>query len=139
VAANKQAVRDYVDAVTTGGDAALAVLTEVLADGVTHHSPLGEGVGRDAVLNGLRTMRPLFEAGTWTDPVVDGDVVRVSATFPPGSVLGTAALTFRFDGDDKIAGIQHRLTPGAPPPATAVVLDDEIAAAINARSTMKHR
>jgi len=128
---NERAVRDFLEAATTGADDVLAALTEVLAVDVALHSPLGAGTGRDAVLDGLRTMHPMLAPGTWTDPVVDGDTVRASATFPPGSVLGMAVLTFRFDGDDKIADVQYQLAPGAPPPPTPVTLDDEIAAALN--------
>ena len=103
----------------------------MLADDVTLSSPLGTGAGRDAVLDSVGSVQPMLAAATWSDPVVDGDTVTVSATLPPGSVLGTAVLTFRFDGDGKIAELHQALTPGAPPPATSVVLDGAIADLVN--------
>ena len=124
-------MRRYLDASSTGSDHALSALSAVLADGVALTSPLGNGTGRDALLDGLRTVQPMLAPATWSDPVVDGDVVRVSATLPPGSVLGTAVLTFHFDGDGKITQLQQALTPGAPPPATEVALGHEISQAIN--------
>ena len=99
----EEAVRRYVEAASSGTDAALEAVAPDLADGVTLSSPLGGGAGPDAVFASLRSVQPMLAAATWSDPVVDGDVVTVSATLPPGSVLGTAALTFRFDGNGKIA------------------------------------
>ncbi len=104
---------------------------EHVADDATASSPLASGTGRDAVLDGLRRAQPMLAAATWADPVVDGDAVKVSGTLPPGSVLGTATLTFHFDGDGRIAQLQQALTPGAPPPPTAVALAGAIAAAVN--------
>ncbi len=127
----EQAVRRYLEAATSGTDSALEAMAPDLADEVALSSPLGGGVGPDAVLDSLRSIQPMLAAATWSDPVLDGDVVTVSATLPPGSVLGTAALTFRFDGDGKITELAQALTPGAPPPATAVTLDGAIADAVN--------
>jgi len=131
VPTNLGTVGQYLAAVTTDDDAALVGLNASLADDVALHGPLGNGVGPDAVLDGIRAVRSLFAPGTWTEPVADGDVVRVSATFPPGSVLGSATLTFRFDGDGRIVELQQRLAPGAPPPPTPVALDGAIADAID--------
>lgn len=124
-------MRRYLEASSTGTDNAFAALSAVLADAVALTSPLGNGTGRDVLLDGLRMLQPMLAPATWSDPAVDGDVVTVSATLPPGSVLGTAVLTFRFDGDGKIAELQQALTPGAPPPATEAALGDEISQAIN--------
>jgi hypothetical protein len=124
-------VRRYLEAATSGTAATLEALAADLADGVALSSPLGGGAGRDVVLDSLRSVQPMLAAATWSDPVVDGDVVTVSGTLPPGSVLGTAVLTFRFDGDARIAQLQQAFTPGAPPPATGVALDGAIADAVN--------
>ena len=83
------------------------------------------------MLESVGRVQPMLAAATWSDPVVDGDAVTVSATLPPGSVLGTAVFTFRFDGDAKITEVHQALTPGAPPPATSVALDGAIADAVN--------
>jgi hypothetical protein len=128
---DEQAVRCYLEASSTGSDDAFAALSAVLADTVAFTSPLGNGTGRDAVLDGLRMVQPMLAPATWSEPAVNDDVVTVAATLPPGSVLGTAVLTFRFDGRGKIAALQQVLTPGAPPAATEVALDDEISQAIN--------
>ena len=131
MAANPQAVRDYVKAATSDRDDALTAVRAALADDVAFHSPLGDGSGRDAVLGALSAVRPVFLTGAWADPVTDGDTVKVSATFPPGSVLGTAELTFTFDADGKITDLQQQLTAGAPPPPTPIALDGELAPLIN--------
>lgn len=128
---NEQAVRVYLDAVTTGGDDASAALADEVADAVEVRGPLGSGSGRAALLDGVRVVQPLFAAGTWSEPVADGDGLRVSATFRPGAVLGAATLTFRFDGDGRIVELAQELTPGAPPPPVPVALDEVISAAIN--------
>jgi hypothetical protein len=130
VSTNERAVDQYVAAATTDDDA-LDALAASLADDVALHGPLGDGVGPEAVLNGVRAVRPLFAPGTWTEPVADGDVLRVSATFPPGSVLGSAIITFRFDGGGRIVEVQQQLAPGAPPPPTPVTLEGAIAEAID--------
>ncbi len=129
--ANTDAVRAYLAAATTESDAADAALAEVLSDGVVLTGPLGEGHGPQAVLDGLAMLRPLFSTGTWADLVTDGDVVRLTATFPPGAVLGSAALTFGFDTSGAIASVQQTLAPGAPPPPVPVTLDNDIGAAID--------
>jgi hypothetical protein len=128
---SNQAVRDYRASATTGGDAALAALADALAPDVVLKSPLGSGSGPDAVLGGLRAVQALFGTGTWSEPVADGDTVRVSATFPPGAVLGSATLTFRFDDGGRIAELRQQLTPAAPPPPSAVALEGELATAID--------
>ena len=127
----EDAVRLYLAAVTRGADDSLEALGAVLADNVTFSSPLGQGAGREALLDAVRTVQPMLAAATWSDPVVEADEVKVAATLPPGSVLGTAVLTFRFDGGGKIAELHQALTAGAPPPATGVALDGAIADVVN--------
>lgn len=131
MADRQQAVRRYLDAATSGTDDAFAALAVDLADDVTVSSPLGTGTGREPALAAVRQVQPMFAAATWTEPAFDGDVIRAAATLPPGSVLGTAALTFRFDDDGKIADVRQALTPGAPPPPTDVDLDGVIAGMVN--------
>jgi hypothetical protein len=127
----EQAVRRYLEAATSGADDAFAALTEYLAEDVTVSSPLGTGTGREPAILAIRQVQPMLAAATWSEPAVDGDVMRASATLPPGSVLGTAALTFRFDDDGRIVDVRQALTPGAPPPPTDVALGGEIAEMVN--------
>ena len=124
-------MRRYLEAAASGADDAYAALAERVADDASAGSPLASGTGRDAVLDGLRRAQPMLAAATWAEPVVDDDVVKVAGTLPPGSVLGTATLTFRFDDDGRIAQLQQALTPGAPPPPVPVALDAAIATAVN--------
>jgi SnoaL-like domain len=131
---SEEAVRRYLEAATSGADDAYAALSERVAEDATATSPLASGTGRDAVLDGLRRAQPMLAAATWADPVVDNDAVdavKVAGTLPPGSVLGTATLTFRFDGDGRIVQLQQALTPGAPSPPVPVALDGAIATAVN--------
>jgi hypothetical protein len=128
--ANEQAVQAYLDA-AAGNNEARTALAAALAGDVALHSPLGGGTGPDAVLEGLGSLGPILATGTWGDPIVNGDVVRVSATFPPGAVIGGAALTFSFNADGKVAELSQQLAPAAPQPPTAVALADEIATAID--------
>jgi hypothetical protein len=131
VSANEQAVRSYLAAATSGSDETRAALASHLADDVTVRSPLSQGVGPDAVLEGVQSMGPLFATGTWSDPVVDGDTVRVSASFPPGGALGGATLTFVFDSSGKVTDLTQQLAPPPPPPPGPVKLDEQIAVAID--------
>ena len=102
----------------------------LLADDATASSPLAS----DRARCGARRAAPGPADARGGDVGGSGRRRRrgeVSGTLPPGSVLGTATLTFRFDGDGKIGGLQQALTPGAPPPPIAVALDGAIAAAVN--------
>jgi hypothetical protein len=128
---DEEAVRRYLEAAASGADDAYAALAERVAEDATASSPLASGTGREAVVDGLRRAQPMLAAATWADPVVDGDAVKVAGTLPPGSVLGTATLTFGFDDDGRITQLQQALTPGAPPPPVAVALDGAIAQAVN--------
>ena len=129
--ANTDGVRAYLAAATTESDATDAALAEVLSADVVLSGPLGEGHGPQAVLDGLAMLRPLFSTGTWAEPVADGDVVRLTATFPPGRVLGSASLAFGFDASGVITSLQQTLAPGAPPPPVPVALDNDIGAVID--------
>jgi hypothetical protein len=131
VSANVQAVRAYLDAATSGTAETRAALASHLAGDVMVRSPLGQGAGPDAVLEGVQSMGPLFTTGTWSEPVVDGDAGRVSASFPAGSALGGATLTFTFDRDGKVSALTQQLAPPPPPPAGPVKLDQQIATAID--------
>jgi hypothetical protein len=126
-----QAVRQFLEAATSGADDAFAALADDLAADVTVTGPLGTGTGREPALAAIRQVQPMLAAATWSEPSVDGDAIKATATLPPGSVLGTAALTFRFDDDGRIADVRQALTPGAPPPPIAVDLDGEIAELVN--------
>jgi hypothetical protein len=128
---NLDAVRAYLAAATADGDGADDALTRVLSDEVELTGPLGDGRGPQAVLEGIRTLRGLYATGTWAEPVTEGDTVRLTATFPLGSPLGSAALAIGFDAAGRIASVRQTLTPGAPPPPVPVALDNEIGAAID--------
>jgi hypothetical protein len=128
---NLDAVDAYLAAATSDGDAADAALAAVLSGDVHLVGPLGDGRGPQAVLDGLVVLRPLFATGTWAEPIADGDVVRLTATFPPGGPLGSASLAFEFDAAGSIASLRQTLTPGPPPPPVPVALDNDIGAAID--------
>jgi hypothetical protein len=131
MAVNTDAVRAYLAAATAENDAADAALAAVLGDDVQLTGPLGDGRGPQAVLDGIGMLRALFATGTWAEPVTDGDVVRLTATFPTGGPLGSASLAFGFDAAGSITSLRQTLTPAPPPPPVPVALDNEIGAAID--------
>ncbi|MFI5046932.1 MAG: pyridoxamine 5'-phosphate oxidase family protein [Acidimicrobiia bacterium] len=122
--------RDFLAAATSESATAEQALRSALHDDVHLLSPVGEPTGPDAVLETIGMFRGLFATGTWSEPRAGEGEVVFTATFPPGGPLGSAEVTLRFDDDGRIVEIRERLTPGGPPPAVPVDLD-QLATEIN--------
>lgn len=126
-----EAVRLYVDATVNAGDDTGAALRPVLADDVTVAAPLGAVNGAQAVLDSFKNpmLGPLFATATWSDPVEDGDAVTITATMPPGTMIGGIEYEITFGGAT-ITSISQRFLPAAKPPAADLDLSGAIAEAI---------
>ena len=128
-----RAAEAWIKALRTGEASATAKVAEHLApdvvlDTVGAHM-WGNGPehfeGYDAVLNmvtGIGVMTGVYRTGAWANPEVDGDRVRVTADLG-GGLLSTAALTFTFNADGKIAHVEQVNTGGTPAPQTDRIPD----------------
>jgi hypothetical protein len=127
------AARAYVAAQRNRTDETIATLDPALADDVALRSAMGLVEGREAVLGavGGAATAPMFAGASWGEPVTQGDTVRVTATMPPGSMMGGVDYTFEFDESDRISTIAAQIVPAPAPPATEVHLGPDIAATIN--------
>src|SRR4051812_18095975 len=89
---------------------------------------LGRLSGRDAVLGRILADDGgrIYREGTWESAVSDGDSVKLVVRMPPGGPSAGAILMLEFR-DGRICAIrQQPLFGGAPMPASAVKLPEEL-------------
>jgi hypothetical protein len=121
----------FIDAITTPTDETLAALGEVLADDVRIAGVITAARGRDAVLDAIRAgVSPLATMIEWREPVRDGDTETVAGTAAPGLPVTGVTLTVRHDGD-RVVEITQEIELPPPPDATPLVIEGDIAAAID--------
>ncbi|MFN0070114.1 MAG: pyridoxamine 5'-phosphate oxidase family protein, partial [Chloroflexota bacterium] len=66
----------------------------------------------------------VYTQGFWSAPTLDGENVKVSATFPPlGAAPKAANLTFGYNGAGKINHITLEIIPQAPPTPSDKISD----------------
>jgi len=126
------AIRSYTAAAAGPSEEALAALAPHLSDDASFVGPFGAGSGRDAVLKALTAPRAAMLAqATWSDPRVEGDVVVVQARLPAGMRLAGIDSTVWLDDAGRITRIVQEMVPAPAPPATDLVLTDDIKAAVD--------
>jgi hypothetical protein len=119
-------VAAFLAAASEPSDEQLAVLEPFLAAGVAYAGPRGRGSGAEVLREALRS--PFLGAlrnAEWSEPERHGDVVELTATFPPAAPAGGAVFALAL-ADCKIARIDHRALPPAPLVPVAVDLTGEI-------------
>src|SRR4051794_19014675 len=92
----------------------LAALEPFLAAGVAYAGPRGRGSGAEVLREALRS--PFFGAlrsAEWSEQERRGDVVELTATFPPAAPAGGAVFALTL-ADGKITRIDHRALPPVP-------------------------
>jgi hypothetical protein len=127
-----EAIDVYLAALAEPSDESkIAALGEVLDEDVRAAGMFGSGIGRDAVLQSTATPPfPLLGSASWEEPVVDGDVVTVRGTLPPGLPVVAAIVTARVR-DGKLVELAQELEQAKPGPAAPLDIDDEIAKVID--------
>jgi hypothetical protein len=114
-----QAAEAVVQSMRTGERLASNRAGEFLADDVLLDTGREQVNGKAAVLeriSGEWPFTPIFRIGGWSDPVPEGDALKVAATFPAlGAAPAGMNLTFSFNGDGKIAEIKQENVMGGPP------------------------
>lgn len=114
-------------------DEAAALLLPLLAPSVTSGFPTGEADGPDAVAAGAASPRIIgaIGAATWSEPAIDGSIVRTRATAAPGAVIGGLDVAFTLGDDGLIARIEQAVVPAAPPQEQPLSLTGAIAETID--------
>jgi hypothetical protein len=128
------AARAYVKAFCGEGQAASDAAEQHLADDVDLVSPPLHVYGRPGIMERISGHWPnmgMFAAGTWGEPVENGDVVTVHADMQPDMPAKAVDITFTFNGADKIQHVEVRQERGTPPPPAELKLTDEVKKLVN--------
>ena len=114
-----RAAEAYVQSVRTGERIASKYLEPHLAEDVELDTGREQVKGKAAVLeraSGIWPSSPIYYQGGWSEPVADGDKLKVTGTFP---TLGAAPqgmnLTFSFNEKGQIKHVQQETIAGGPP------------------------
>ena len=127
----------YIKAQADGTDDSIALLEPHLADDVLLTMALGPVDGKQAVLTQMKNPVTMynFTVGTWTEPVADGDAVKMASTMPIQATLGGFNLTFNYTPDGKLHRVLMQPFPAPPMPVSALQLTDEIKQIVNEAPT----
>ena len=108
----------WATALTSKGAKPLAALAEVLDDDVRTTNL----VGKDAVLEWFKTWpgMPMFRTGTWQEPTVEGDVVRIVSLFNPKAAFHSAKLAISVSLSGRITRATTVVLP-APDPLGSII------------------
>jgi pyridoxamine 5'-phosphate oxidase-like protein len=120
-----QAAEAYVLSMRTGEFPAVEEASKVLADdvkltGATVWGKQGATVeGKKDVLyriTGEWPNTPVYVKGFWSAPKEEGDVVKVTSTYPGmGAAPSAVNLTFHFNAEDKISQVDQEIIPQSRP------------------------
>jgi hypothetical protein len=134
------AAEAYVRAMRTGEFPAVEEASKHLASDVKlNGAPVfGRGPttieGKEAVLHrisGEWPNTPVYKKGFWSDPMEEGDKVKVTASFPAmGAAPAAVNLTFGFNGSDQIAQVDQEIVP-QPRPEPSNTIPDSARGLIN--------
>lgn len=123
-----RAVEAYLKALRTGENsasesAARHLAPDVVLDTIGAHM-WGNGheefKGYDEtvkMITGIGVMTGVYRSAPWSNPIADGQAVKVTADIG-GGLLSSVSLTFFFNDHDQITRIEQVNTGGAPAPTT---------------------
>ena len=129
-----QIVKDFLASLRSGSNGRREPRAELLTEDAIFQT-LGKIEGRDAVIERMagESGQP-YRLMEWSEPVMAGAEVRITGRMPAGSPMGGAIITFRFAGS-RISAVLLQPLPGAPVPATPLILTPEIKALVDSAST----
>jgi hypothetical protein len=114
-----QAAEAVVNSIRTGERVAAKFAEQHLADDVVLDNGREPVNGKAAVLeriSGVWPSTPIYYQGGWSEPVAEGDTLKVTGSFPDlGAAPKAMNLTFSFNGSGKISNIKQELVAGGPP------------------------
>jgi hypothetical protein len=127
----------YVKAQADGSDASISLLEPHLAEDVLLTMALGPVDGKAAVLTQMKNPVTMynFTTGTWQEPVVDGEAVRMTSSMPIQATLGGFNLTFNYTAEGKLHRVLMQPIPAPPMPVSELRLTDEIRQIVNEAPT----
>jgi hypothetical protein len=129
-----EAARAYVRAFCGEGPEASAAAEAHLADDVDLVSPPLHVYGRPGIMERISGHWPnmgMFAAGTWHDPVEDGNTVTVHADMQPNMPAKAVDIALTFNDAGKIQHVEVKQERGSPPPPSELRLTDEIKRLVN--------
>jgi hypothetical protein len=126
------AVRRYIAVLIDPSAERLDALDEVLAHDVVVVGLVGAGTGRRTVGEALASPRMpgLLSSAEWSEPTVEGDVATVVGRLPVEKPLGGLSIWVFFNATGQIARVEQQMIPAPPPPATNLMLSDDIKSAV---------
>ncbi|MFI5053148.1 MAG: hypothetical protein ACHQDE_02205, partial [Acidimicrobiia bacterium] len=110
------AVQAFLAAVREPGAETHSAARAQVTAAVRVFGPFGQGSGGaafDAMLEHPLVAR-LLTGAEWSEPELDGDVVRVTATAKPGAGVGGFRFGLHLDEQDQIDRIEQDLLPAPP-------------------------
>ncbi|MGH2363734.1 MAG: pyridoxamine 5'-phosphate oxidase family protein [Chloroflexota bacterium] len=129
------AAEAYVQSLKTGEPSAAERAAKHLAPDAVLSTGREEVKGRDEVLKrvtGQWPFTPVLIHGGWSDPIPEGDQLKVHADFPAlGAAPAAMNLTFSFNGSDQISRVDQQ-TVMNPPGQPTEALPDFVRGIVNA-------
>jgi hypothetical protein len=110
-----QAAEAVVQSIKTGERSASFRAAAHLAPDVVLDTGREQFTGKDVLerISGIWAFTPIYQRGSWSAPVADGDTLKVDGLFPDlGAAPSEMHLTFSFNGDGKITRIQQETVMG---------------------------
>jgi hypothetical protein len=121
----------YLAALASPTEETLGALAPLLADDVKAGGMFGHGDDKESVLaTTAAPAYPLLGAAEWAEPNVDGDVITVAGTFPPGLPVSGVTITMRVR-DGVLVELAQELQQAPPAAATPIAIDEQVAALID--------
>ena len=127
----------YVKAQADGSEESIAALEPHLAEDVLLTMALGPVDGKAAVLTQMKNPVTMynFTVGTWQEPVVDGESVKMTSSMPIQATLGGFNLTFNYTPEGMLHRVLMQPLPAPPMPVSELRLTDEITQIVNEAPT----
>jgi hypothetical protein len=126
-----KAVEAYTNAFIKADDVSAGAASQFLADDIVVLTNFGDAEGKQATEELFKNSRTgaLLVGASWSDPIVDGDLVVVTATLAETMSIGGIEFAFQFI-DGKIARVEQQILPAVPLEPLELCLTDDMRNAI---------